>query len=315
MITARLKGLALASCLVALPSCAQEEELQASSQPAQEEELQASSQPAQEEELQVSSQPAQEERVVCLGGSITEIVYAVGRGDWVVGTDTSSSYPELVHDLPKVGYHRAFSAEGVMSLEPTLVLHTSESGPQTALDQLENLGVELYEVPKAQDEATAVESILTVGSLLGEDERAGEIVDKLKRDIARVRELRQETQGEPGVVFLYGRGGGTLMIGGRGTTAEYMIELAGCTNLAQDFEGYKPYSSEVFATLDPDFVLMMSHGLESVGGVSAILDTPGVKLTRVNTEDRIIHIEDLKLLGFGPRMGEGALELFEATRR
>ena len=265
------------------------------------------------EELRASGQAEQEERVLCLGGSITEIVYALGRGDWVVGADTSSSYPAEAHELPKVGYHRAFSAEGVMSLTPTLVIHTSESGPETALSQLEELGVELYELPKATDEESAAESILAIGDLLGRVERASELVENLHRDLEHVRDLGRTDQGKPGLVFLYGRGGGTLMLGGRGTTAEYMIKLAGCENRAQDFEGYKPYSAEVFADLDPDYVLMMSHGLESVGGASAILNTPGVSLTRVNAEDKIIQIEDLKLMGFGPRMGEAALELFEAT--
>ena len=253
------------------------------------------------------------ERIVCLGGTITETVFALGRGDWVVGVDTSSSHPSTVSGLPKVGYHRAFSAEGVAGLDPTLVLHTEESGSETALEQIEALDLHLHEIPSPYDEESAVQSIRKIGELLGANDRAEQLIRSLESDLDGVRELVTKNTHRPTVVFLYGRGGGVMMIAGKNTSAQHIIELSGGENPEFDFESYKPFSSEAFIELDPEYILMMTHGLESVGGKEAVLDLPGVNMTRAGEdEDHIIHIDDLKLLGYGPRMGQAALELFEA---
>jgi len=270
--------------------------------------------PDQAPEITVALKRKEEaERIVCLGGTITETVFALGRGDWVVGVDTSSSHPSAVEGLPKVGYHRAFSAEGVAGLEPTLVLHTEETGSEIALEQIAALNLDIHEIPSPHDEDSAVQSIRTIGQLLGASERAELLIQDLENDLDEVQGLVAKDTRRPTVVFLYGRGGGIMMIAGQNTSAQHIIELAGGENPEFDFESYKPFSSEAFIKLDPEYILMMTHGLESVGGKEAVLDLPGVNMTRAGKGDgQIIHIDDLKLLGYGPRMGQAALELFEA---
>ena len=82
-------------------------------------------------------------RVVSVGGALTETVYALGAGELLVGSDTTSYYPEAAANSPKVGYQRALSAEGILSLSPDLVIMTDEAGPPPVLAQLNSAGVNM----------------------------------------------------------------------------------------------------------------------------------------------------------------------------
>lgn len=251
-------------------------------------------------------------RVVSLGGSLTEAVFALGVGEHVVGADTSSTYPSAVRDLPMVGYNRSVSLEGIASLGPTAVIHTEETGPPEALAQLAGLGIELVEFKAPKDVATAKQSLHELGVHFGAEARAAELVQALERDLEELRRQVDADSRRPLVAFLYGRGGGTLMLAGQGTEAQTMIELAGGRFPEVDFQGFKPFSAEAIVEMDPEYILMMSKGLESIGGTAAVHALPGVGLTRAAQPGRLVAVDDLALLGFGPRMGRAALELFEA---
>ncbi|HOE98053.1 MAG TPA: hemin ABC transporter substrate-binding protein [Candidatus Sumerlaeota bacterium] len=260
------------------------------------------------------------ERIVSLGGTLTEIVHALGAGDCLVGVDQSSTYPPEVEDLPRLNYHRQVSAEGVLSLNPTLVLLTPEAGPPSAVQQLRDAGVRLITITGDDSTTGSMKRVEEVGAALGKPEIAAEIVRRMRADLEQAEAFAAQAPHRPRVLFIYARGLGTLMVGGRGTPADTMIRLAGGANATGTIEGFKPLTAEAVVEAAPDIVLMMSKGLESLGGREGLLSIPGVAQTPAAQQGRLILMDDLYLLGFGPRLGQAARDLAqpgmttEATR-
>ena len=248
-------------------------------------------------------------RIVTLGGSVTEIVYALGAGDRVVGVDASSVYPEAATEKPNVGYFRKVPAEGVLSLNPSLVLALEGTGPPTVFEQLRSAGVRTVEVSDTPSVRGAKQKIQTIGDLLGRSARADSLIAAMEDDLAAARALRAEASSTPSVLFVYARGSGTMNVAGRGTSAAAMIELAGGTNAITGFEGFKPMSAEAVVEAEPDVVLSLTRGLESIGGTEGLLEQPGIPLTPAGKNERIAAMDDLLLLGFGPRLGTAVKRL------
>lgn len=200
-----------------------------------------------------SATAVDELRLVTIGGAATEIVFALGAGASVVGVDQSSQYPEAVCQLPSVGYVRTISAEGVLSLEPDLVVATSALAPENARQQLEAVGVELLIVPdpKSPDELFA--GIDQIGERLKRTSAAEREAAKLR---AAMKE-RKTLDPAPRVLFLMrSPGQDTLVAAGTGTKAEGVIELAGGRNVVNTHRSYRPISTESLLVLQPDVILV-----------------------------------------------------------
>lgn len=251
-------------------------------------------------------------RILPLGGPVTETVYALGAGDLVIGTDTSSIYPEAATKLPQVGYQRTLAAEGILSLKPDLVLATDEAGPANVMEQVRTAGVRVVLVPSEHSVAGAQAKVKAIAAALGR-EAAG---DKLSATIAAQAEEAQailaKSPAKPKVLFLYARGASTLNVSGHGTAADAMIVLAGGQNAVTGYEGYKPLTAESAVAAAPDYLLMMDRGLSSVGGKESVFTQPGLALTPAGQNQRIVAMDDLLLLGFGPRTGQAITELARA---
>ena len=258
------------------------------------------------------SSDADEQRIVSLGGPVTEIVYALGAEDRLVGVDASSVYPAAAQeDLPNVGYFRRVPAEGVLSLGPTLVLASEETGPPATLDQLRSAGVEVKMIPDASSADGAREKIRAVAEALGLSDEGEALIAAMEADLAETRALRKDAMGTPRVLFIYARGAGTMQVAGAGSSAAAMLGLAGAENAITGFEGYKPMTAEAVAAAAPDVILMLDRGLESIGGVDGLLKQPGIGLTPAGENRRVAQMDDLLLLGFGPRLGEAVQTLTE----
>lgn len=252
-------------------------------------------------------------RIVSSGGTLTEIVHALGFGDHLVGVDTSSLHPESVTQLPKIGYQRQLSAEGVLSLSPSLIIASEESGPPPVVAQLRGTGTPLFVVPTEHTVEGAKTTLRTLGTLLDRTDRAAELIGALDRDLEAARALHPaEGAPRPRVLFIYARGQGTLNVAGEATAGDVMIDLAGGINAVQGFEGYRPLTAESVVSAAPDVILMTRMGSGSVGGAESVFALPGLDLTPAAANKRLVVMDDLKLLGFGPRTGEAALELARA---
>jgi iron complex transport system substrate-binding protein len=249
-------------------------------------------------------------RIVSLGGSVTEIVFALGVGDRVVGVDTSSTYPkDAVEALPKVGYQRRLAAEGVLSLKPTLILATDQAGPPEAIQQLRDSGVTVLILKAEESVEGAKAKIMGFGMALGKQAEAEALVRQLDEDIEQANELLKQVESQPKVMFIYARGAGTAQVAGTNTGAHAMIELAGAKNAVTEYERYKPLTAEAAVAAAPDVILMLSNGLKSVGGVDGLLKEPGIAQTPAGQNRRIVDMDDEYLLSFGPRMGKAVIDL------
>ncbi len=246
-------------------------------------------------------------RLVSVGSAVTETIFALGAGAEVVAVDSSSLFPDDTARLPKVGYQRSLSAEGILGLKPGLLLATGEAGPSDVVAQLRAAGLRVESFPVDSTVAGARERITSIAKAVGRDPRP--VLARLDEDLERARQLVSKTSARPRVLAIYARGPQSLHVFGKHTAATTMVELAGGTNAITAFEGAKPLTPEAIVEAAPDVILVPSRGLESVGGERAILDLPGVSATAAGENARIITLDDLLLLGMGPRTGAGVLEL------
>lgn len=263
------------------------------------------------QKVEIKEADSARERIVTVGGSATEIVYALGAGEWLVGTDTSSIYPEEATRLPQVGYQRTLSAEGVLSLKPTLVIALPEAGPPAALQQIEAAGVKILHVSNESSVEGTKAKIRQIAEVLNRKEKGEEIIKQLENDLAEAQKMVMNQQTKPKVAFIYSRGAGAAQIGGLDTPADAMIRLAGGVNAITEFSGYRPLTPEAIVTAAPDVILLPTRGLKSIGGVEAVLNLPGVAETPAGKNKKIVAVDDALLLGFGPRLGKGVKELCE----
>ncbi len=254
---------------------------------------------------------AEPTRMVTLGAGVTETVFALGLGDQVVGVDVSSMYPQAALRKPKVGYVRQTTAEGIASLKPSLVLASAILGPATIPDQLKAAGLRLELVPAARSIDDAVTRIKTVGALLNKTPEA-EALAKSVQD--KVAEAKAHSKGRTParVLFIFVHGGTSMQVSGTGTAANAMIEAAGAQNAVSEFKGYKSLSAEALLAAKPDFILATTRSLKAIGGTKGLWASPGVAMTPAGKNQALIVMDDLMLMGFGPRTGDALLELTRA---
>lgn len=247
------------------------------------------------------------DRIVSVGSAVTETLFALGAGEDVVGVDTSSLFPAEATKLPQVGYQRTLAAEGILALRPTVVLASAEAGPPAVLEQLRSAGVRLEVIGAEPTDVGVNVRVRRIAEIVGRD--PSKVIAELDADLTRAKVEREKATTHPKALVLYARGGSTLHVFGKNTTAETMVRLAGGENAVTTFDGTKPLTPEALAAAAPDVIVIPSRGLDSVGGVDALLKVPGVATTPAGKTKRIVPIDDLLLLGFGPRTGKAALEL------
>lgn len=255
-------------------------------------------------------------RIVSVGGALTEIVYALGAQGELVGVDTTSLYPVVAQQLPQVGYARTLSAEGVLSLAPTQLIATEEAGPQAVLRQVRDAGVPVAVLNANNQFEGLLERVKQVGQITGRADPAARLAQALQQQwhgaLGKVRQ-RQHAPGR--VLFILAHAPNQVMVGGRETGADAMLAYAGAVNVMGGqggqggFAGYKPLTPEAVIAARPDIVLVTDQGLKASGGVDGILKLPGLAQTPAGRKHRIVSLEAMLLLGFGPRMPQALAEL------
>ncbi|MCI4665678.1 MAG: ABC transporter substrate-binding protein [Neomegalonema sp.] len=256
------------------------------------------------------------ERIVVLGGSLTEIVFALGEEKRLIGADSTSFYPPAALKLAKVGYYRRLSAEGVLSVTPDLILADAGAGPQTALDQLKSAGVRIEIGPAGDRFELVLQKVRFVGRVLEARAKATKLEAKLRADMSAAKAKIAAVKSKAGapmrvVVLLSARGGG-LTAAGEDTAAASMIALAGASNAVAGYRGYKPFSAEAAIAAAPDAIIAPTHVLKAMGGAKALLARPEIAATPAGKAGRVIEMDGLLLLGMGPRTPAAALQLAEA---
>lgn len=249
-------------------------------------------------------------RLVTIGGAATEIVFALGAGDWVVAVDTSSSYPEAARQLPQVGYVRNLSPEGVLSREPDLVIATGAVGPPQARQLLERVDVPMLWLPDPVGVADFRESVRMVASRLKVESAGERLLEEVDAQLAEAAKRSEAFAGErPRVLFLMeppGSGAGG-MAGGRDTRAATLIELAGGSNAAGS-TGFQPISPESLLAMNPEVILVgrsSAHGGGS-GAAQSLLESRALAGVAAIRREAVFEVP-LSDLAFGPRLGDAVL--------
>lgn len=247
-------------------------------------------------------------RIVAVGGALTEIVYALDGQAGLVGVDTTSLWPEAAKALPQVGYMRNLSAEGILSLAPTLLIASAHAGPPVVIEQIRAAGVRVETLAEDYSEQGIVNKITGIAALLGKPADGERLVAKIRADFGRLAQWREQVAVHPRVMFFMTISHGAPLVSGRNTAADAMIALAGGSNAAADFQGNKPIGGEAVIAAAPDAILITELTLNTVGGLDPFYQLPGIAHTPAGKNRRVIVMDTLNLLGFGLRSGQTALD-------
>lgn len=246
------------------------------------------------------------QRWVSAGGALSEWVSALGGESKLVGVDTTSQHPESLKKLPSIGYQRSLSAEGILSLRPDILIGSEEMGPPPVIAQVRNAKVQV-ELFSAQPDLPTLEKNLThLGQLLGAQAQATRLLESYQQQLtaqkARVAELQAQHKA-PGVLVLIGHAGGKPLIAGKDTAADWLLQRAGGHNLATH-TGYKPFSVESLAGLDPEVLVFADRALSGDAAKAALFkENPILQSSPAARTGRVLELDPTLLVGgLGPRL-------------
>lgn len=237
-------------------------------------------------------------RVVVLANGVAEIIQSLNAQSIIVGRDISSTEDSLA-DIPIVTSGHQVLPEKVISLRPDLVLIDASTGPKAAIATIKAAGITVIETPESWSLEDLPIKVRAVGAAIGAQAQAELLIQELNSSL-KVSTVKSS----PRVAFLYLRGTSSIyLIGGKGSGADSLLQAIGAIDVgAQSLaRPYNTLTAESLAALNPDVILVMSKGLESVGGVQGLLKLPGVAQTKAGKNSAVIDVDDSLLLSFGPR--------------
>ncbi|MEL6736193.1 MAG: ABC transporter substrate-binding protein [Pseudomonadota bacterium] len=258
----------------------------------------------------VSAEERDQDRVLSIGGSVTEIVYALGQEHRLVARDTTSTFPEPANKLPNVGYMRALSAEGVLSVNPNLIISEEGAGPPEVIEILQGASVPFFEIPDQYDRDGIAEKISAVGVALGVPDKASALATKVRNELKEAEARSAAHLGaKKRVLFVLSTRGGRILASGTNTAANGIITMAGAENAITEFEGYKPVSDEAIGAAAPDVILMMDRGGDHSAANAELFAMPALRGTPAAQSESVLRMNGLYLLGFGPRTAQAIVDL------
>ena len=251
--------------------------------------------------------------VLSIGGSVTEIVAALGQQHRLRARDTTSSYPPDVTHLPDVGYMRSLSPEGVLSVGPSLILSEEGAGPPEALEVIRAADVGFVEVPDALSTEGILRKIEIIGTALGVPEQADGLATEVEAAMAAaLTDAKRPEAKKKRVLFVLSTQGGKINASGAGTAADALIRMAGGVNAITDYEGYKQVTDEAVGMAAPDVILMMDRGGDHGVADDELFAMPAIKLTPAAQSRSVVRMDGLLMLGFGPRTAQAIRKLNDA---
>lgn len=242
------------------------------------------------------------ERLVSLSGAITETIYALGEGEKIVGRDVTSTYPEGI-DAIDLGHVNQLTIEPILSTSPTIILYSQKDINTELFQQIDKSQIRLENVEHDYSIHGAKSLIENIAKII-EVEDYQHLIDKIDSDFAKVEAFEEK----PKVLFIYAREN-LLLVAGKNTAMQAMIELAGGEGAITEFEDFKPLTPEALLQINPDVIMFFDKGFQAFGGMEALLEFPGVKQTNAGINQRVVTMDGGLMTNFGPRTGEAALEL------
>ncbi|SEJ68115.1 iron complex transport system substrate-binding protein [Dyadobacter sp. SG02] len=250
-------------------------------------------------------------RIVSANGTLSEILVGLGLEKQIVGVDVTSTYPASLEKITKIGHNRTIAAEGILALNPDVIIYTNQSMLSPAVvKQLNSSGKKLVEFKHEYSKEGAITLIREVGAYFNATAQAEKMVKALQADLAKIPAPVSPRK----LLFIYARGTGTLMVSGTGTSLDKMFALAGHKNAVSGFTEFKPLTAESLIAANPDVLVLFSSGLESLEGMDGLLKIPGVANTNAGRNRKIVTMDGQFLTGFGPRLGKAAIELSQKVK-
>ncbi|MFJ1230971.1 heme/hemin ABC transporter substrate-binding protein [Yersinia proxima] len=235
------------------------------------------------------------QRIVTIGGDVSEITYALGVGDLIVGRDSTSLNPKALKALPDVGYIRLLNAEGILALKPTLILSSQRAEPSRVLRQVMEYGVKLIYVPADKSPQGVIDKIRLIAATVGQEEKGQQLIQHYQQQLATVVSSPLPVK----ALFVMIHAGIPPLAAGLDTAADSMFKAAGLNNAIEEFSGYRPLSQEGIIDSAPDLLIVTTHGVASLKGVENVWRLPGLALTPAGKQKRLLVLDDIALLGFG----------------
>jgi heme transport system substrate-binding protein len=250
--------------------------------------------------MQTAYADAPKPRLISIDGSITEIIYALEAEASLVGVDTTSVFPSQALDLPNVGYMRALSSEGVLSLAPEIIITTPEAGPKKVLNNLKQAGLNVVTVDSKRSVEGVINKISQVAKALGEQKAGETLARQISTAAYRIASQIKAQQQTPKIMFLLAAGRHGVMVSGKNTQADAMITLLGGKNVVTEFSSYKPLTAEGLIAQNPEVIIVANNSQIPFNPESF----PAIKLTKAFETNRIFSEDSMLVLGFGPRIVE-----------
>ncbi|MBS1488389.1 MAG: ABC transporter substrate-binding protein [Bacteroidetes bacterium] len=256
-------------------------------------------------------------RIVCLSKQYNEIIFALGAQQNLVAVDLSSTYPPEIKKLTTVGYHRALSAEGILSMKPTLIIHDNNVGPEQVMKQLSDLKIPMLVFKtKGEDIASAKALTSEMGDYFNKKKQADSLNEKLDADMKTALDAATTLKDKPTVMIIhFGRANNVYLTMTKHSTSAKLIEWAGGEITLDGERGMMQLSPEVVAKTDPDVLLLTDFGYDQLGSLDKIKELPGVAGTKAAKSNRIFRVEEHDMVYLGPRTGAIVLNLQKLIRQ
>jgi iron complex transport system substrate-binding protein len=265
---------------------------------------------------------AKDARYVVISPIYNEIIWALGAQDQVVGIDLSTTYPPEVKKVQTVGYHRALSAEGILSLHPTAVLHDNNIGPPQVVQQLQQLNIPMKSFSAKNDSFDGTKALIReMGAYFHKEARAEELCNTLDTQrTASLEKVKQYTDHPRVAVIHFGRASNVYLVVGKGSGGDgggvsKMIELAGGEMAITSDRMQRMESPEIIAQANPQVILLTDFGYDRLGSLDQIKTLPGVATSEAAKNNHIYRIEENVLNYFGPRSGENIAKVAEVIHQ
>ncbi|MBU4531896.1 MAG: ABC transporter substrate-binding protein [Hoeflea sp.] len=256
----------------------------------------------------VAARAEEPNRIVVIGGSLTEIVYALGEEDRLIARDSTSLFPDAARELPDVGYIRQLSPEGVLSVNPDMILALEGFGPPEAASVISQAGIPVIVIPDGYDSNSIIEKTRATGKALGREQAGEALAEKVGADLMAAETAAAGIADKRKVLFLLSIEGGRLLAAGSETHAAGIVALAGGVNAMTGFSGYKEVSNEAVIEAAPDVILRMRSGRDPSSDAE-VLAHPAIAATPAGKAGRVVGMDGLFILGYGPRTAQAAREL------
>ncbi|WPR74642.1 heme/hemin ABC transporter substrate-binding protein [Algoriphagus sp. NG3] len=254
-------------------------------------------------------------KIITAGGTITEVVDALGFSDQIIATDITSTYPAAMQNLPSIGYRNQIKAEGILALGPDIVLIEEGYLTPDVVTQLKAAQVNIHVFAKPSTVDGSKKLVTDLAAFFDEEEKGKEINASIDADIASLETYLESQESQPRAIFVMARGPETVFIAGDKTFASEMFKLAEIEGTATGFDEFAPLAPESLVSMNPEYLVFFESGIQSLGGKDGLVAIQGIDQTTAHKEGNIVSLDGQYLSGFGPRVGKAALDLAKAVRK